>query len=127
FWQMVQDGTPPETDSSESTTNALKMQYPDSDGTTVDLSPMASALKMRKMLVESYDSIGEQIDGIDNDIRAYMGAAETGTCDGWKISWKSTAGRNTFDSKKFEKDHPGMMAAYQKQGAPYRRYTVKEI
>jgi predicted phage-related endonuclease len=91
----------------QATSEAITAMYPESDGSSVDLFIYRAELAR-------YLSLGKQIKELEafqneaaNIIKAYLGEAERGECDGFKASWKSQT-RRTFDSKRFMADHKEM-------------------
>ena len=56
-----------------------------------------------------------------------MEDADTLTHEGRKVlTYKSQAGRQSFDARAFKDDHPELAAQYTKQGAPFKvMRTVK--
>lgn len=122
FWQCVQDGTPPPVSGLDCDDETLKAMYPESHGGCIDLWG-------REYMIDEYKMIGERIKELErhqNVIRqqicADMGDYESATAGKYKIKWK-TQTRNTFDSKRFIADHPGMnFSDYYKQSnaRPFR-------
>ena len=63
---------------------------------------------------------------IGNHIKTFMGNAEKGDSNSYRVSWAS-AQRSTFDNKKFAEDHSNMdLSKYYKQSS-YRTFKVSEI
>ena len=64
-----------------------------------------------------------------NDIKAklvdMLGENESGINGEYKVSWAERKGRETFDKKKFEADHPGMLKKYTTIGNPTRTFSIK--
>ena len=105
LYEYIQSNTAPETDGSRSTGDALASIYPsETEGFTVDLTGFIAALDERKALCDSIKTLEGRRDEIDNQLKAFMGEAEGGACEGYKVSWK-TSERRTFDSKAYMKDH----------------------
>ncbi len=104
FWHLVETDTPPEADGMEATSEAITAIYPESADSSIDLTIYRAELAR-------YLSLGKQIKELEafqneaaNIIKAYLGEAERGECDGFRASWKSQT-RRTFDSKRFMADH----------------------
>ena len=126
FWELVKKQTPPMADGSDSTTDTIKTIYAESDGSSVSLMAYESSLKQ-------YMDIGKQIKELENmqkeignHIKTFMGNAEKGDSNSYRVSWAS-AQRSTFDNKKFAEDHSNMdLSKYYKQSS-YRTFKVSEI
>lgn len=101
FHQKVLSETPPAIDGSEATTDALRTIFAESNGSKVDLAPFRTELATLEALQAQKKEIEGKITEIQNAVMAYMGAADTGTCDNYSITWKTTS-RRTFDKKYFE-------------------------
>ncbi|MBR5948242.1 MAG: YqaJ viral recombinase family protein [Clostridia bacterium] len=122
FWEHVKSGIPPDIDGSESTAEAISTIYRDSEASQgVDLMPMSSALAGYGHLKEALGRLEEQLAAYENQIKEYMGTAETGTYGDYTVSWKSQQ-RQTFDRKKWEADHGPIPPQYFKTGTsrPFR-------
>lgn len=111
FWDMVQTNNPPEIDGSDSTTEGIRTYYGQSDGSTVDLTPVASALDMRSKIKAQIDWLKNMLQEQENIITSYMGAAETGTYGKYKVSWKNGT-RKSVDYKAYEASHAGCFSEY---------------
>lgn len=106
FWQHVETKTPPPIDGSASTSAAICALHPESTpDISADLSGFDSALATYKRLKTQEKEIGTALAETENQIKEFMGDAESGIWDGGKISFRSQI-RTTFDSKKFIADHP---------------------
>ena len=104
FWRHVETDTPPAADGMQATGEAIKTIYPESDGSTVDLYIYRAELARYLHLGEKIKEMEQQRDEAANIVKAFMGEAERGECDGYKVSWKNQT-RRTFDSKAFMADH----------------------
>lgn len=84
FWEgHVLTGVPPAADGSEATAEALRAAYPrEEPGTRAPLDDIAAALERRAELKARVKADTAELDGIDNTIRAVLGAAEIGTIAG---------------------------------------------
>lgn len=105
FWRHVETDTPPAADGMQTTGEAITTIYPESNGSTVDLYIYRAELARYLSLGEKIKELEQQKDEAANIVKAFMGEAERGECDGYKASWK-TQTRRTFDSKAFMADHP---------------------
>jgi len=98
----------------------------DGDGTSVDLDPTLGKLmgeyNRRQEMVAEHE---KAMDSIKTSICEAMKDAEYGRVDGrLLVTWK-TASRTSFDTKKFESEHPALAAKYKKQ-TKYRTFRVME-
>lgn len=106
FWQYVETKTPPPVDGSKSTSDTLAAIYPKSvQDISADLSGFDSALATYKRLKAQGKEIDDALTETENQIKEFMGDAESGIWDGGKISFRSQT-RTTFDSKRFFADNP---------------------
>lgn len=126
FWELVKNNTPPLIDGVQSTTNAIKTMYTDSNENTVDLFGYEGD-------VNRYMAINKQIAELEaireectNKIKAFMQDAGNGECDRFRVSWK-TQSRRTFDAKKFAEANPNIdLSDYYKETSA-RVFRVSEI
>ena len=126
FWNNhVVTNIPPMADGSDSTSETLKTIYPESNGETVSLMAFESDLQEYAQLSSLLDDMEKQREEVANRIKGFMGEASKGESNKFKVSWTSSV-RNTFDSKKFAKDNPGVdLSAYYKT-TPMRTFKVNE-
>lgn len=127
FWAFVKEGMPPPmADGSKATTEAISAVYEESDGSSVSLMGYEALLKQYTTLSALADDVNKQKNEVANQIKAYMGEADKGECDRYKVSWASSV-RSTFDHKRFITDHPGIdFSGYYKE-TPTRTFKVTEI
>ncbi len=104
FWAFVKNDTPPEADGLSATTEAIKELYPESTGGTVDLYGFGSDLEQYLLVSKQIKELEAIRDEAANKIKAFIGEADGGECDGYKVSWKSST-RRTFDSKRFQEEN----------------------
>lgn len=107
FWQYVVNDEMPPADGSDPTSDTLERIYPESNGETVDMTAFSAKLETYQKLGERIDELKEDLKSIANEIKAYMGEAEKGEWEAFRVSYKSSE-RRTFDSKRFAADHPDM-------------------
>lgn len=103
FWQMVQDGTEPDIDDSESTADTINKMYPESIQDVMELSDYRQTIESRVAVqrqIKSLESIRREC---DNVIKAVLQDSEKGICDEYTVSWKTNAkGIRTFIVKEKE-------------------------
>lgn len=107
FWQYVANDEMPPVDGTDPTSDTLERIYPESNGETVDMTAFGAKLDTYQKLGERIDELKKDREGIANEIKAYMGEAEKGEAEAFRVSYKSSE-RRTFDSKRFAADHPDM-------------------
>lgn len=106
FWWCVDTDTPPDTDGSEATTEALATIYADEvSGSMASLFGRESLLAERSQLKSQQKALDERVKEIENRIKADMGEAEKAACGRFSVSWKSQS-RRSFQEREFQKDHP---------------------
>lgn len=127
LWYCVENNTPPATDGSQATTDAISTIYAESSpGTAMQLFGCDTYLREYLDLGKRIKELKAQQDAAANKIKDYMGETEKGASDSFKVSWSSSA-RSTFDSKTFLADHPEIdPTPYMKQTSS-RAFRVSEI
>lgn len=126
FWQHITNGTMPPVDGSESSSEALKKMYPEGNGQATELPDTAELwIKQWEKAKEDMKEAEIRKDEAENALKNMLGSFEKGRINNLVIEWKSTSGRKTFDSKRFEKENPSLYSQYVKIGEPSRRFSVK--
>lgn len=126
FWQHVMDGTMPAVDGSKSSSEALRRLYPESKDIEITLPDTAELwVKQYERACEDEKSAKERKQEAQNVLQNMLGNNERGRVGERIVSWKSTKPRETFDSKRFQKDHPELHRQYIKVGEPSRRFSIK--
>ena len=124
FWEHVKDGTPPGVIGLSADSETIQALYPESNGESIALFGRDAELAHREMLKEQIKTLEQQVAVIDQRIQQDMGAAEVAREGMWRVTWKSCV-RSTFDRKRFEADHPGLIDAYMKTSNS-RRFEVRK-
>lgn len=125
FWRLVETDTQPEPDGTQATGEAIKALYPESRDDSVDLFIYRAELARYLSLTKQIKELEAFRDESANTVKAFLGDAERGECEGFKASWK-TQTRRTFDSKAFMADHPEMdFSGYYKESST-RVFRVTE-
>jgi putative phage-type endonuclease len=126
FWEFVKNDTPPAVDGSKATAETLTTIYAESNEDVVDLMMYKKDLAAYADLGRAIKKLQAQQDEVANRLKAYMGEAAKGYCDGFNVSWASTS-RKSFDSKRFAKDNPHIdLSGYYKE-SNYRTFKINEI
>ena len=124
FWEeCVLTGTEPVVDDSEATKEYLNTKYSNSVASTIQLN-----VDMKKVIAEYQDvdskvkELEKKKTGLANQIKAVMGAYETGELDGIVVSWKKIS-RESVDSRRLRKEKPEIFAEYSNVSS-YRKLSV---
>lgn len=126
FWESyVKTKEMPPADGSDASDEAIKTLYPvgDSELEAVDL---PSSIDIAK-----YDEVNALISTLEAEkktieqfIKSEMKEAEIGYCGARRITWKTTKGRESVDTKRLKAEMPDVYEKYLKIGAPTRRFVV---
>lgn len=127
FWNVnVLQDVMPEVDGSESTKETLSEQYESSNGMAIALPAAANDLIIRRdQLVATQEAIKQEMETIDNNLRAMLGENKQGEINGRKVTWADQKGRTTIDSKGLMAAYPEIYQQFAKVGKPSRRFSVK--
>ena len=106
FWNtyVLPKKTPP-VDGHSATSDTIKKLFRTDSGDDVDLSGFDMAFAARRSIKEQIDKLKGEMDGIDNQIKTFMGNASTGSCGSFKVSWK-TQRTSGLDRDKIKADFP---------------------
>lgn len=107
FWDLVKADTPPVADGSESTKDTLTALYPNSNFDAIGIGLFERDLDKYFALKAQAKELDEQINTIENRIKAHLGEYERGEGEKYRISWK-TQSRTTFDYRRLLRDNPDM-------------------
>lgn len=127
FWKCVKEKTPPLTDGDKATTEALSVIYADSNpGESVSLMGYDQALREYLALAVQIRRLKAQQDEAANSVKAFMGEAEKGSSDTYKVSWASGK-RETFDKDRFFSEHPEIDPSPYMKVTATRTFRVSEV
>lgn len=127
FWNdYVLTGTPPIPDGSKATTEAISTIYAESDGSSVSLMAYEQDLNQYMTLSSLLDDVKKQKDEVANRIKVYMGDADRGESNKYKVTWSSSI-RSTFDHKRFAADHPSLNLTEYFKVTPTRTFKVNKF
>lgn len=133
FWNLVQTKTAPPVDGSISCSQALASRYADSRDEEIMLPEEADTLIVRiNGDTEIMDKLKEQISLNQNRLKEMLGDAEAGRVGSYKVTWKTTNGRETCPLSKLKKSAPDMYQALKDKGfistgKASRRFSIKEV
>ena len=127
FWACVTNNTPPAVDGSEATTETLRAIYPDGQPTfSVDLMGYEDCLTQYMALKVQIKELEKLRDEMANRVKLYMGDAERGEGNRYKVSWASQ-NKPTFDTKRFQKDYSHIDLSQYYKITSSRVFRVSEI
>ena len=129
FWDKVQRGVMPDIDGSDSTAGSLKAVYHGGAVEPITLPSSTSDLLQRWDELKGLEAdVKAQKQEVQNKLCALLGDNEIGICGegeaARKVTWKTTAGRTTIDTKALKADLPDVFKKYSKTGSSYRRFSA---
>lgn len=127
FMEGVKTNTPPPLDGLKATTDTLKTIYADSGNAVVDLFGHRADLARYLALNAQIKELETERDQLANNVKAFMGDAWGGECDGIKVTWKSQNGKPAFDKARFAADHPDIDLSAYYNATSTRPFRVSEI
>lgn len=124
FWNtyVLPKKTPP-VDGHSATSETIKKLFRTDSGDDVDLSGFDMAFAARRSIKEQIDKLKGEMDGIDNQIKTFMGNASTGSCGSFKVSWK-TQRTSGLDREAIKADYPDI--DFSKYATESRVFRVTE-
>lgn len=106
FWALVEAGTPPPVDGSEATTDALQAAWGETTDDELELDEdglsLLANLTVCRRALKDYEA---KRSAYENAIRERLGEHESGTVDGWKVTWKPQT-RTGIDVKALRAEMP---------------------
>lgn len=126
FWHVnVKQGIMPDIDGSTSTKNAIDSQFQGGNDSVIELpSEAAMILELLDNFKGQEKDVKAKIQEQKNKLALMLGDYEVGVIGDRKVTYKTTKGRVTVDSKKLKADYPDVYAACMKQGKPSRILKV---
>ena len=126
FWALVTNHTPPELDGTESTLDALKTIYADSNEArgSIDLTAVGTAIAIYQNCDRQIKELTQQRDSYKAQIMQFMGDAPKGFYDKYTVSFKSQV-RKVFDRAAFERENGIIPDKYYTESAS-RPFKVTE-
>ncbi len=124
FWKLVEAHQQPEPRSLEECKAAFPISRPNAIEADGDI---AKALKTLAQIETELATLKETESSIKAKVQAYMKDNDTLTVGGvTAVTWKSAKPRQTFDTKAFQTAHPDLYKQFIKEGAPSRRFLLKD-
>lgn len=114
FWhEHIEKGVPPQPSGGDAETEMIaKRAGTETPGLSAYISP--ALMSDYQLAKKALDTAKASVEAIQNDIRLQLGAAELGTCPGWKITYKSET-RRTVDSKRLKAEAPDIYSRYTRE------------
>ncbi|MGC9540223.1 YqaJ viral recombinase family protein [Streptomyces sp. UG1] len=113
WWQRhVVEGAPPPPDGSKATTQLLAHLWDAKEDATAEVDPVEALLlkQRRRELKEQITSLGEDLDEVENQMKAMLGEAEVALTGGrTAFTWRANG---TFAAKRFREAEPKLAAEY---------------
>lgn len=126
FWHLVETKTRPPVDGSDASREMLSKSFPESNGQAIEL-PIDA-----QFWINQYEQASDNISSFEalkteaeNKLKDMLGENECGRIGERAVAWKSTKGRETFDTKRFKAAHPELAQQYITEGAGSRRFSIK--
>ena len=121
FWEtyIITDTQPP-ADGTMPTGDALQTIYAGQNDGCVELFGREQLLADYFTLSDDKKGIERQMEKIKQTLQQDMGEASTGTCTGYKVTWKAQE-RRTFDTNRFAADHVDMDLS------PYYKSSISRV
>lgn len=124
FWDLIKTETPPDPE----TADDIALLY----GNISESSAVAATTEIQEVVEELRtvreiaDNTSEKQKYLENKIKIFMGINDTLIGNSGKIAtWKSTKDSVTFDTKRFEIEHPALYEKYLKVREGHRRFLIK--
>ena len=126
FWDMVKNRIPPTLDGTDSTTQSLKTLYPGGQPNPIIINDqnVIDAYHMMKKYEDEEETAKKGKEICRQTIMDAMKNHETAEINGNKITWKTQAGKTSFDTNTFKKDQPALYNQYKKTGNPTRVFRA---
>ena len=127
FWQHVQDDTPPEATAQD--TEAVESYLGGAEtrnDTPIDLTPDVALLREYAEAKAQADEADAKVKELKNRICVALGEYETGTAEGYRVTWKSST-RNTLDAKALQAAYPKLDLAPFYKATTSRRFDFKAV
>ena len=114
FWKLVEDGTAPSVDGSESTAQTLKQLHKDELKTVFDLTEYDEKLDEIQELKEQQKELKTRQKTLENELKEILINCDYGQSSIYNVSAKVTTS-NRFDTDKFKKENLKIYNSYKKE------------
>lgn len=124
FWETnVQKRQIPDPDGSKITDCVIAEYYKQSVAEVIPLDGFDKKLQRRQELTEQIERMDTEKKQIEQELKLYLGKAETAENERFRVSWKSVCS-NRLDEKRLKEEQPEIYDKYKKPVSS-RRFTVK--
>ena len=124
FWENhVEKGILPEPDGSELTDSVIAEYYRKSNARSILLRGFDEKLLRRQELTEGIERMETEKRRIEQELKLYLGEAETAENERYRVSWKNVESTRV-DAKRLKEEKPEIYQQYSSL-SQYRRLTVK--
>ena len=128
FWRLVQEGTPPPADGSESAQRALQALYPQDSGQTLDWTQdteMGSTFSDLQAIRERLKAFELQEAQLRQRIEERMGEASRAVFETGEVTYRRIKDSVVLDTKRLLQEQPGLKEAYGQVRAGSRRFVLR--
>ena len=124
FWENhVEKGILPEPDGSELADSVIAEYYRKSNAQSILLRGFDEKLLRRQELTEGIERMETEKRRIEQELKLYLGEAETAENERYRVSWKNVESTRV-DAKRLKEENPEIYQQYSSL-SQYRRLTVK--
>ena len=113
----------PDPDGSKTADLAIAERFKDAQGATIPLSGFDERLRRRQELLAVMEHMEKEKRQIDQELKLYLGDAETAENENYRVSWKNVS-RSSLDEKRLKEEEPEIYEKYRRVTTS-RRFTVK--
>lgn len=113
----------PDPDGSKTADLAIAERFKDAQSNTILLSGFDERLRRRQELLTVMEHMEKEKRQIDQELKLYLGNAETAENEHYRISWKNVS-RSSLDEKRLKEEEPEIYEKYRRITTS-RRFTVK--
>ena len=113
----------PDPDGSKTADLAIAERFKDAQGATILLSGFDERLRRRQELLTVMEHMETEKRQIDQELKLYLGNAETAENEHYRVSWKNVS-RSSLDEKRLKEEQPEIYEKYRRITTS-RRFTVK--
>lgn len=129
FWNnnVLKNEAPP-ADGSANCTEYLNDKYPEDNGQSVMFSSdyVAFIDRLSEIKAKEKDLKAQKTD-LENRIKQYMGEAQSGTCEQYTVTWKTTNAAPKLDKERLAADIGAEVLATYYIPTTVRKFSIKEI
>ena len=124
FWnEYVLKRIIPDPDGSKTADAAIAERFKESKSVTIPLTGFDERLERRQEILSIVEKIETEKRQIDQELKLYLGDAETAENEHYRVSWKNFS-RSSIDEKRLKAEQPEIYEKYRKETTS-RRFTVK--